>query len=450
VETEFTYKSNSTQYNQATDKAQTIHEEYNATRNWPIIQDRIKAGTAYDISAAGKANKPCIIVGSGGSLDETLPHLKDWEGGIICSTSHALTLVKYGAPPTHIYALDPFCTFEEIQGVDWSQYDTKLITTPTVWPTLIEKWPNDIILYRQSRGKSDSFYANMLNIMYSDRECKDGQLRMAAFEPQIKTEVTLFACSPPGQLFSAQVLGYTNIFLTGVDFGYTHGKSRFTEWTCENGEWIEHQKPYDALPQDVKDRAVMSNNGIEMDVVHTFYKKNMISAWRLGLQSCWTIGETTITEMPKVDIEHVIRKQGNHIKGYSAQQIADISETYLAAVGAFVIASDQGYSFVESEKPEEELLKYMEGMRSQYICGTCNSQMVSENEEEREIEECPVCKAKTLHRRFNIDIEGNMKRIRKRIKAANKLKIGKEKPVVDPMRNVKAVYSESMRDVNKS
>jgi len=422
LETERTYKSDSTQYNRSTDKAQTIHEQYNATQNWPIIQARIKAGTACDISAAGKAGKPCIIVGSGGSLDETIPYLKDWEGGIICSTSQAVTLVKFGAPPTHIYALDPFCTFEEIDGVDWSQYNTKLITSPTVWPTLIEKWPNDIILYRQSRGKSNSFYANMLNIMYSDRECKDEKLRVASFVPQIKTQVTLFACSPPGQLFSAQVLGYTNIFLTGCDFGYTNGKDRFTEWTCKNGEWDEHPKPYDALPQDVKDRTVMSNNGILMDIVHTFYKKNMISAWRLGLQSCWTMGETTITEMPKADIKHVIERQGEHIKGYSTKQIEDISETYLAGVGAFVIESPAGFSFVESEKPEDELIKYMTGMRRQYICNTCQTPLTANGDDDMEAGECPVCKQKTLKRRFDIDIDANMKRIRTRVKDAEKVK----------------------------
>ena len=262
----------------------------------------------------------------------------------------------------------------------------------------------------------------MLNIMYSERECKDGQLRIASFKPQIKTQVTLFACSPPGQLFSAQVLGYTNIFLTGCDFGYTHNKDRFTEWKVKDGEWTEHQHPYDALPDDVKERTIMSNNGIKMDTVHTFYKKNMISAWRLGLQNCWTIGETTITEMPKADIQHVIDKQGEHIEGFSPQKIEARSETYLAMVGAFVIASSEGFSFVESGKPDEELPKYMDGMRRKYVCNTCKSPLTASSDKDMEAEGCPVCKNKTLQRRFDIDIEENMKRIRKRVKDAKKVK----------------------------
>jgi DNA-directed RNA polymerase subunit RPC12/RpoP len=258
--------------------------------------------------------------------------------------------------------------------------------------------------------------------MYSDRVCQDAGLRNAAFHPQIKTEVTLFACSPPGQLFVAKVLGYTNIFLTGVDFGYTHGKDRFTNWTIEGGQWMEHPHPFDDLPQDVRDRMLMSTNGIPMDTVHAFYKKNMISAWRLGMQDVWTTGQSTITEMPYRDIAHVIRKQGQHIKGFSQKQIADASETYLASVGAFVVQSKNGYTFIESTNPLVELPDYMSKMNRVYHCTACNADMQGKDDTSQAGTECPVCHQKTVDYKSYCDLEANMERIRGRLKAAEKLK----------------------------
>jgi DNA-directed RNA polymerase subunit RPC12/RpoP len=130
--------------------------------------------------------------------------------------------------------------------------------------------------------------------------------------------------------------------------------------------------------------------------------------------------------MPFCDIAHVIKKQGQHIKGFSKQQIAEVSETYLAGVGAHVIASEKGYTFVESNNPEVELLDYMRGMNRQYFCTNCKAESLSPDDEPKAGLECPNCRQNTLQRRIAVDIDGNMKRIMERVANANKAIQNKE------------------------
>lgn len=452
IDHEMTIRTDSNDYNSGTKSFQLIHEEINAAQNWSIIMKMFEEGKAKDINDEPKANNaPCIIIGSGASLDLALPLLKDWKGGIICTTSHALSLVKFGAPPTHILALDPFCTMEEIEGIDWSEYKTKLITTPTVWPGLISGWPNEILLYRQNMGRKDSYYASTLCHMYSKRlkmtEAEIEELcringilkenfnysRAYAFPPIIRTEVTMFACSPPAQLFVAQVMGYGNIFLSGCDFGFTYGKDRFTNWTVSRPkqklviignatsvviqeQWKSHEHLVD--PEQA---TVISANGILSHPSHLYYKKNMISAWRLSKQNIWTTDFGTITEMPYIPLDRVIAKQGIHLHELSNSEKVRRSEEYLAGVGAFIIETDSGLSFVESKNPEEEILAYMTGMNRLYKCSVCKTDLSASNDEDQTNSKCPKCGIGIMSPGARADIDKNMAKMRSRIKAAAKL-----------------------------
>lgn len=404
--------------------SQLAIEENNAGRNFHTIYEAWKAGRARDISDEPKANgAPAIVIGSGASLDIALPKLKDWKGAIICTTSHALSLVRFGAPPTHIFALDPFCRWEEIDGVDWGGYGTKLIITPTVWPSLVGNWPNDILLYRQNMGRKDSFYGTTLRNIYSEVE----GMRGAKFRFIIRTEITLFACSPPAQLFCSEVLGYGPVYLVGCDFAYTYGKERFTDWTPINGDWEAHPHPYDDLPDEVKAQTMMMMSGIPTHPVHNYYKKNMVSAWRLSKQAVWTTDKGALTEMPYVDLDTVIRKRGLHIKGISEQEKNRRAEEYLALVGAYVIEAAGGYSFIESKDPENELPNFMKNLNRQYVCTHCGVGAACNTDDDQSGNPCPQCGEKTLRRKAYSDIGANMERIRSRIGAASRLKAKMEK-----------------------
>jgi DNA-directed RNA polymerase subunit RPC12/RpoP len=413
----------SNEYNQGTIQKQLAHEQLNSAMNWKIIIDAIKSGRARDIADEPKVDKtPCFILGSGPSLDDSIKYLKDWKGGIICTTSHALTLMYHGIEPTHILVLDPFCIDKEIEGVDWSKTRTKLIVHPGVHPSLIEKWPNEILLYIQNSGRPDSFYANAQKIMYSHREGED--LRNPIFHFYIRTEMMIFACSPPMQLFAADKLGYGTIFLAGCDFAYHNDKSRFTDYTvsiperlieCDNAppvrieaKWEKHEHPF------VKNETMkLTNNGLYSEEVHLYYKKNMISAWRLSLQNVYTTDHGAMPEVPYTDIKKVIRKQGLEYPKQSKQFISKITERYLASVNAYVVEAELGVLFVESNDYKKELPLILNRFKLNYKCTKCGALVQSNDGNDHINDVCPNCKNKTLVYANKVDFDYNMKKFEK-------------------------------------
>jgi len=435
---------------------QLIHEEYNSAYNHHTIVSRINIGTCRDIADEPKAEHltPAIILGSGPSLDHALPYLKDWEGGIFCTTSHALTLMRYGIEPTHIVNLDPFGRWEEIQGVDWSKTKSILIAHPGVWPDLLTNWPNDILIYRQNVGRNDSFYSTTQKHMYTRRK---GGRDDAEFTLLIRTDIMQFACSPPAQMFCAAKLGYGPVFLSGVDFGFHSGKERFTGYTVKKEgttfdvagnapavviptEWEEHSYPFDESAIDPK-IMIKTNNGLWTAPIHLYYKKNLLSAWRLSLQNVYSTDHGIITpdEMPYADIEKVVAKQGRGFKPWTKAKIISSTERYLANVGAFILVSDNGINFVESLNPEVELVDFMNGINRQYVCENCQNISGSNNDADQTGEKCPACGVGKIKRRNHIDIAANMKRIRKLLGTSEASKKPRKDSLSIPNKKVKIV-----------
>ena len=427
LRTEKTERSNAGLYNAGTMQKQLIHEVYNATYNHRYIVDRYASGKARDLNEEPKAKPgtPVVIIGSGPSLDHSIKFLRQWRGGIVCSTSHALTLMYYGIEPTHIVALDPFSEWSEIEGVDWSKTRTKLVLHPGVWPELVEKWPGEMILYRQNNGRPDSFYATTQRDMYTRRT---GGRNQAEFKILIRTEVTLFACSPPAQLFIADKLGYGTAVLCGIDFSYHSGLERFTSYTVRTparyaqpgnagsielpAEWERHDHPL-VVPEDRKAQYITTNNGQLTEAIHLFYKKNFMSAWRLSAKNVWSTDTGAVTEVPFMPIERAIIKQGK-LPTKSREWIIRESERYLATVDAWVVSdTNGGYHFVESANPEVEIANFIKQLQTVYLCNSCGVVVKSEDGAEHAGDECPQCKAKGLTHRHEVSLEGNMKRIRK-------------------------------------
>ncbi len=431
IQTEADVRSESNVYNAGTMQKQLIHEVHNTAYNHPIIIERLANGTARDLDDEPKVDKtPVIVLFSGGSLDRDIEFLTKWNGGIFCTTSHALTLMRYGIEPTHIVALDPFCRWDEIKGIDWSKTRTKLIAQPGVWPDLIKNWPNDTLLFRQNLGARDTFYATTQNQMFTKRT---GGRDDSTFDLLIRTEITLFACSPPAQMFAADKLGYGNVFLVGADLGYVDGKDRFTNWTVKTEarvippsgnhaaielepEWEAHEHPF-VEPDDEKGKRdlIKSNSGMMTSAFLLYYKKNVISGLRLSKQQTWVTSKEGILarEVPYMPMSKVITTQGA-VEGRSESWIIRTYERYLASVGAFIVWHEDGdgLNFVECKDPEIDLHGYMVRARRQFKCPICGAVMAANDDADHTGDTCPNCKQGKAVRVNEINIEKNMKRIR--------------------------------------
>ena len=405
-------------YNKGTKEKQQIHEEINTGANRTPIIDAIKAGRARDIHDEPKRtdHMPFIAVSSGPSLDDHIDRLKEWRGGIFCSTSHATTLMHYGVEPTHIVVLDPFCNWGEISGVDWSKTKTKLIVNPSVWPDLVGKWPNEMLLYLQNIGRPDSFYATTQLHQFCERIPDDAKVRVPQFKPLIRTFLTLFACTPPAEIFVADILGYGHGFLSGFDFANSDKLGRFTRWQPDAvGQWQADISLYTPSEADIT-----TDNGRISERTMLYYKKNFLSAWRLSKQQLWSMDRwTALTEVPHANLERVLKDQGEHFDPLSQNEIIVRTELYLARVGAFVITRPDGsVSFVESADPLKELPIYMEQGRHQWQCLRCKIQGTASDESDHAADTCPNCGNVGMKRAADCDIAANMERIGRLVKEA--------------------------------
>jgi len=454
--TESELRTRSDSYNAATAVTMGYQEIRNSAENWNTIMELFRTGRAHDLNEEPKKmGEPVILTGSGPSLDDTIEKLKDWKGGIVCHYSQALTLMYHGIVPDYIVALDAICNWEGLEGVDWKSTKTKLVLHPGMWPSLVSNWPNEFLFYRQNLGKPDSFGVNEQKIMFCERQgtLQDALDTKISFKPLINTELTMFACTPPTQLFVAQVLGYGAVYLTGMDFAYHGTKERFTNYTvgeresllpeCREGSYNEnteiiqqHGRGRWDLPQcdiidekqiikdkvwvkhtnilkDLEREYVQTNNGLKTDPLHLYYKKNFISACRLSMQRVFTTDKGAITEIPYMSIDTVIKTQGRLTK-YDITPNVRMSryEKYLATLNCFVINFEQGAAFVEVQDPVRDTTGFMQSKNLQYICGGCGTGIQAADLNDHSGEKCSNCGSNNTKRVNPCDIEANSKRIK--------------------------------------
>ena len=429
----------SNMYNEATNKSQLKHEIISSAYNHKYIISAIHEGRAYDISEEPKVNRvPAIIFGSGASLDKALPYLKDWKGGTFCTTSHAESLIRFGVEPTYIIDLDPMCPWSDISDIDWSKTKTKLVMHPGVYTDLVAHWPNEMLLYLENSGDPSSFYSTVQPLMYTERINPELATRDQPLKRLIVTNFSIFACSPPLQMFVAHLLGYDPIFTCGVDFAYTFDKERFTDWRVkkeylkETGidprrkqyteeEWKNMWYPTEhPLPAFNDNDIIITSNGLKAERIHIYYKKNFISAWRLLGETIYSTDYGAVTEIPFIPIEKVVKQQGLGFRKIGVKRINEIADLYLAKQHCFILEADEGLSFVESNNPLEDIKKYMLEGNSKYVCTVCKKNMLLTDKKvyvNHENEDCPICKSKgSLKRVIHFDIQKNMKRIRSLLK----------------------------------
>ena len=424
--TESELRTNSGEYNEATRIKQLIHEEVNSAYNHHNIIAAIDEGRAIDMCHEKKvARTPCLILGSGPSLDYAWPRMHEWKGGIVCSPSQARTVIKWGAEPSYILSLDPFDSWAELEGPDWSKTKTKLIVHPGVMPDLIANWPNEILLYRENLGRSGYFYQEEQKRMYTRRVGVDGK-RNYEFQYLITSEITLFACSLPCQAFAANSVGYGSIFMLGADFAYSDNKDRFTDWTLDKkGKWVEHVHPRGEWDVDDAIKFVKTDSGLDSHITQLYYKKNMMTALRLSWQNAVWLGQGAVTEYPTTTVDAMYDSQGKGYKRLTRTEIRKITDTYLARVGAYVIeAGPHRMSFIESADPEIEARAYMVKLKRKYGCPNCGTQADAPDDRDHTGTQCRSCgKPDALvNLSTDLDIEANMRRIRKLVAGQAQIK----------------------------
>lgn len=402
------HDKSSREYNKSVSMNQQIRALHNCAVNRPIIVDRIKKGTAHDLSTEPyKPGKTVVLVSSGPSLDQHIPFLQKWKGDIICMWQQATTLIYYGIVPNYIMVTDIRSTYEGIEGIDWSKYNTKLIATPGCWKSIFERWPNDLLLYRLGNGESQGFHKFTQNIMYSNTqdthvESLKGEILLT---PMIPTEITIYASGASSVVALASGLQYSKVILCGFDFCEHSNKRRFTKWDKSNGTWMKSVSEIDWSVEQERVGDVVSNN------IYRYYKRQFLAACRFSQRIIYTM-DLTPSPFPVLGPEKTLRGK---LPKYNKPHIDRLIDDYLAEGGMYPIECKHGFIFYELDS-YEKIIQAMTLQNRVYRCDNCQSAFQFTDDADYTGYDCDNCKIGKLSRNAPVDIKKNAKRLKRYFK----------------------------------
>ena len=236
-------------------------------------------------------NKPVILTGSGPSLDDSAVHMKRWVHSIMTGATCASIFPKIEVQPDFISAFDSHETIVEyIKDFTWE--NTALITHPMSSPKLFKFWEWDVYLFRRIMNDIE-LYELTLPLVY----------------PNIPVGIVMTSNVVNNLITISGFLGFNSIFLFGVDLSYTKEKGR-----CDY--YDKDLKPLPLTMDDFDDKKRSWMHYYEdTDIITTqdflFQKKQLYDLWKsINIPMFNCSKNSILTEMPYVDPQEVVEKQG--------------------------------------------------------------------------------------------------------------------------------------------
>ena len=288
--------SNSSKYNSTVRESwMPIWTKYSA-RSYHEIEKRFKIKNC-DYNQLPHGEGPAIILGSGPSLDDTIPYLKDWQGAIFCTTSQLAVCEANGIIPTYVVLIDADPTMVYLAKEYGDSDKTTLLTHPQIPREYLECWKSDVYFFRMF-DPGDKFSTEVLPLMYSGFGANDQGIGSYILNCGNVVNTAMAIC---------QGLEYRTVYLAGYDLGYPDDKYRFTNYKKEKGKWVA--VPDVGIPEGRPTE--MSLNGVKTDQLGIFYKLSTISmAGLIGISlislSRGMVGEFPYLHPSKLNEEHPI------------------------------------------------------------------------------------------------------------------------------------------------
>ena len=302
----------------------------------------------------GKFSGPVIVCGSGPTLDDALPRLKDWKGAVICATSQAPTLVYHGVHPDFIEAIDPRIEDWEIKA-PWDYKKTRFIGCPTIRPAMFDRWAGRKYLFRTFEPNVE-LYGKILPFAYID----------------VTAYTYPFGAVIPLMITHAHFLGFGPIFLVGCDFGYPGEKCTFAHYNyLGRGRW--RKEPNQTLAERmeacrVEDEKgptnnvfVKTRNGTMSEMLHVHYRNQVLRVMAFDLCEVFCVpgGIITAEQMPYISLDQLLDWQGRVPEDWhrTPEQILRAVTKELMKIGIYVVEHGAGGRSMASLKNWHRELK---------------------------------------------------------------------------------------------
>lgn len=295
----------------------------NARRTGPTVEQIMQSRNADLAGLPDKPGEPVLLLGSGPSLDDWRPYIKDWKGDIFCSTSQLAWLESAGVNPRYVFLIDS----DPVMDYLVKQYTPvkgqpipDFITHPCIQKEAIQTWgrPEHTWFFRML-DPGDEFFTKFLPMMYHVVNEKKGW--------GVKTYILNSGCVMNTMMVFAHQKKYNPIFLCGYDLGYPGGQYRFQNYKkIKKGKSITWEaEPILPVPLDRPFKP--SHNGVATDELCLFYKYSSIIMYGMNSNNLLSCSRGTFDEVPYVSPESVVKTQG---RGYEDRMRGPV-EAYLIA-----------------------------------------------------------------------------------------------------------------------
>jgi hypothetical protein len=295
----------------------------NSARSYATIEEIFKTKNA-DVNVLPEKEEPVLLLGSGPSLDDWRPYIKEWKHDIMCSTSQLSWLESAGVNPRYIFLIDADPTMNHLlhnYKPAEGQPMPDLITHPCIQREAFAAWgrPDNIYFFRML-DPGDDFFVKFLPMMY----------QAVPIPPMpdmrgIRTYIMNSGNVMNTMLVFANQKKYNPVFLCGYDLGYPGNQYRFQDYTKESGVW--QALPRMPVPSNRQFRE--SHNGVPTDELCLFYKYSTIIMYGMAVNTLLTCSRGIVDEMPYVSPEEVVKSQGLGFRVRTPLEAYKIAQEYL-------------------------------------------------------------------------------------------------------------------------
>ena len=303
----------------------------NSAENYQRIKEEFRKAD-YSIDTLPRfepGTVPALILGSGPSLDEVLPFVKDFKGIIFASPSQLDILEKWEITPQYVVAVDSADNVGEEQiRPDRDCYGMTLLTHPYVSPKTLDAWHG--------------------NKRYFELQEADGGHFRDVY-PWIKVPFPVCGSVNNTEVLIAHWMGFGPIILAGVDYAFPGGRTRAQDWR-KRGPYIFDPKPLQYCE---------TQPGKTSDSQETaFYSNLLLGIWKMYKLPLVQVGDKShYPEVPFIMPEDILKVVDIH--GPGPDQIEAADRTMLE-YGMFAEVDENGighFRWKEQEAADVEMAK---------------------------------------------------------------------------------------------
>ena len=276
---------------------------------------------------------PALILGSGPSLDDCLPYVKDFRGIIFASPSQLDILEKWEIIPQYVVSVDTADSVGEEQiRLDRYCYGMTLLAHPYLSPKTLDAW------------HGNKRYFELL-------EADGGHFR--DMYPWITVQFPVAGSVNNTEVLIARWMGFNPIILAGVDYCFPGGRTRAQDYR-KRGPYIFDPKPL----QYCETQTGLTTDSQEV----AFYSSLLLGIWKMYKLPLVQVGETSHQpEIPFIPPEDIGKswERGFVPFGPTPEQEKMVDE-HLLEYGMYANVDEDGQGHFHYREEEEGAIAQLE------------------------------------------------------------------------------------------